>query len=328
MRTSLAALVLVCGASAWASACGPSLTIVSWEPGAIAGHGARTIVLVDGEGAASPRAMAAKLLVRESRGGWFRVEQFGGDVKLTLLQGRAELTGATLEAIPEAALWGRVDVLEWETEDVLVEETDEDGNAVQVPAQRSEVSLQITVADRSGRVLLREQQYVGDVVVEADTVYLGDPLTDAARAAAQEFLGEAAPKQVSQVMRLDDSDGGLVLAIENVTTRKWTLRTAERKMRRYLKRNENNAIATYNLAVLVDAQGRHAEALPIYDAAMKIHTRDFYIESRAGCARRATAKRAVFGETPTTPTPTTSEGGPSPGPLHDDAHPVGDAPPP
>lgn len=304
---------------ACASACAPSLTIVSWEPGAVAGHGARTLVLVDGEGAKGPRDIAARLLVRESRGGWFRVENFPSEVKLTLIREGAEIVGAPIDAIPDTALWGRVDVVEWDSEDTTVEEQDGDGNTVEIPAQRSEVSLQITIVDRSGRVLLREHQYAGDVIVEAETVYLGDQLTDAARDAAQQFLGEAAPHQVSQVVRLDDSDGGLTSAIANITDRKWTLRNAERKIRRYLKLHENNAIATYNIAVLVDAQGRHDEALAIYDDAMKIHSRDYYIEARAGCARRATAKRAVYGDPPTAPAKADS--------LNDDAQPVGDAPP-
>jgi hypothetical protein len=323
---------VACALVACATACGPSLTIVSWEPGAVAGHGARTIVLVDGEGAKGPREIAAKLLVRESRGGWFRVEQFPTEVKLTLIQERGEIVGATMDAIPDTALWGRVDVVEWDTEDAAVEEQDEDGNTIEVPAKRSEVSLQITVVDRSGRVLLREQQYAGEVVVEEGVVHLDDPLIEAARDAAQVFLVEAAPQQVSQVVRFDDSDGGLIPAIDNITKRKWTLRNAERKIRRYLKTHPNNAIATYNIAVLVDAQGRHEEALAIYDEAMKIHTRDYYIEARAGCARRATAKRAVFGDPASRATDEPQA--PSRGSLNDDAKPVdapqpiGDAPPP
>jgi hypothetical protein len=327
MRCVAAALLI-----ALAAGCGPSLTIVSWEPGSVAGHGARTIVLVDGEGATGPREIAAKLLVRESRGGWFRVEQFPTEVKLTLIDERAETVGAPIDAIAENALWGRVDVVEWETEDTTVEEYDDDGNAVAVPAQSSEVTLQISVVDRNGRVILREQQYAGEVVVEEGTIHLDDPLIEAARDAAQAFLTEAAPQQVRQVVRLDDSDGGLIPAVENITKQKWTLRTAERKIRRYLKLHPNNAIATYNIAVLVDAQGRHAEALPIYDEAMKINTRDFYIEARAGCARRATAKRAVFGESspPNESGDPTKVKAPSPsrGSLNDDAQPVGDAPAP
>lgn len=316
--------LVACALVACAAACGPSLTIVSWEPGAVAGHGARTIVLVDGEGAAGPRAIAAKLLVRESRGGWFRVEQFPSEVKLTLINERADTTGAPLTAIPDTALWGRVDVIEWDSEDATVDEEDKDGNTVSVPAQRSEVSLQITIVDRSGRVLLREQQYAGEVVVEEGVVHLDDPLSEAARDAAQLFLAEAAPQQVTQVVRLDDSDGGLISAIDNVTRRKWTLRTAERKIRRYLKVHPGNAVATYNIAVLVDAQGRHDEALAIYDEAMKINTRDYYIEARAGCARRATAKRAVFGDT-AAHAAAHAEEKPSRGSLNDDATPAGDA---
>ena len=195
-----------------------------------------------------------------------------------------------------------------------------------MPAHRSEVSLQITIVDRTGRVLLREQQYAGEVVVEEGVVHLDDPLTEAARDAAQLFLAEAAPQQVAQVVRLDDSDGGLISAIDNITRRNWTLRNAERKIRRYLKVHPNNAIATYNIAVLVDAQGRHDEALAIYDEAMKINSRDYYIEARAGCARRATAKRAVFGDTAAHAAAHTEEKA-SRGSLNDDAKPVGDTAP-
>lgn len=307
--------LLMCATLAMTSACAPSLTIVSWEPGAIAPHGARTIVLVDGEGATGARDVAKKLMKTASRGGWFRVEEYPSEVKLTLIDDKGEIAGAPIGAIPDNALWGRVDVIEWDTEDITVEDEDADGNVVQIPAQKSDVTLQVTVVDREGKVLLREQQYAREVIVEEGAVSLGDPLLEAATDAAQAFLADAAPKQVSQVVRLDDSDGGLAPAIENVTNRKWTLRQAEKKVRRYLRLHANNAIATYNLAVLVDAQGRHDEALAIYDEAMKLHTRDYYIESRAGCARRATAKRAVFGEA-------SEAGKPSRGNLNDDAKPA------
>ena len=77
--------------------------------------------------------------------------------------------------------------------------------------------------------------------------------------------------------------------VENVVKSKTTLRDAERKLRKYLRKNEQSAIAKYNLAVLIDAQGRHDEALALYDEAMRIRTRDYYVEARAGCARRACA---------------------------------------
>jgi hypothetical protein len=293
MRLALAWAVALAGLS---SACVPSLTIVSWEPGKIAPHGARKIVLVDAEGRSGARRIAAQLMTHEQNGSWFRVEDRGPEgVKLTLVGQRADIAGAKAP-LGDDALWGRVDVVEWDSEDTTVEDEDEEGNAMQVPAQRSEVSLQITVADRDGRVLMREEEYVGVVVVENDVVYLGDPLQEAAGVAAASFLADVSPKQVSQVVRLDDGDGELRHAIRAITEQAWTLAVAEKKLRRFLKKHAHNAIATYDLAVLVDAQGRHEDALLLYDEAMRINTRDYYVAARAGCARRATAKKAVFGE--------------------------------
>lgn len=306
------------------SACAPTLAIVSWEPGALQPRGARMLVLVDGEGRSGARHIAAQLVAREARGGWFRVEDRGREgVKLQLVGERAELGGAT-RPLPEDALWARVDVVEWDSEDTTVQEEDADGKLVQVPAQHSKVSLQITVADRSGAVLMREQEYIGTVIVEAGVLQLADPLEEAARVAASSFLADIAPQQVTQQMRLDDSDGGLRNALAAIIKNKWTLPQAEKKLRRYLKKHSNNAIATYNLAVIVDAQGRHEDALPLYDEAMRIHTRDYYVPARAGCARRASAKKSVFGE---------PEPGAAVEQIPDDkpaqqAPPVGEAPPP
>lgn len=313
----------VLAAALAASACAPSLTIVSWEPGKIAPRGARTLVLVDGEGRSGARRIAAQLLVREAKGGWFRVEDRGREgVKLVLVGERASIAGAATP-LPDEALWARVDVVQWESARTTVEAEDAEGEVTQVPAQRSDVSLQITIADRSGKVLLREQEYVGTVVVE-DTVVpaavpAGEPLQQAARAAAAAFLGDIAPKQLAQVVRLDDTDGGLSSALDSITKNKWTLAEAEQRLRRYLLKHSHNSIATYDLAVIVDAQGRHEEALPLYDEAMRIHTRDYYIEARAGCARRAAAKNSVFGEPSVMPLEDTAEA---------EGKPVGEAPPP
>jgi len=121
-------------------------------------------------------------------------------------------------------------------EDTTVDEEDEEGKVTQVPAQRSEVSLQITVADRTGKVLMREQEYIGTVVVEEGAVHLDDPLQEAARVAAATFLSDIAPARVTQMVRLDDTTAAEYRDRQDRRPQV-TLREAEKNLRRYLKKH-------------------------------------------------------------------------------------------
>lgn len=286
-------------AAALAGGCAPTLHIVGYVPGRIEPRGGRALVLVEGEGLKDARDVAARMVDDEAAGTWWRVDNRGDEgVKLVVVDGeKVQLVGET-RPLRKDELWARVDVVEWTIVDTVRQEEDEEGNVTEVPVKEARVMFQVTVADREGRVLLLEEQYRSEVVVPAGEPFAPDPLLDAARTAAQSVLRDISPQRTGWNVRLDDTDSGQKRILEQLVKGTKPLREIERKLRRYLKKNEKSAIARYNLAVVLDAEGKHEEALVEYDAAMKIHSRDYYLQSRADCSRRAEAKKAVFGEPP------------------------------
>jgi tetratricopeptide (TPR) repeat protein len=255
------------------------------------------LVLVDGEGVQGAREQMPALVAAASAGTWWRADaRRGRGVKLAIVGERAERVGADV-ALDDDELWVRVDVIEWDVEQTQL--ADEDGE--QQAAQVASVTLQVTVADGSGALRLKERTYQGNVVIEEGVAPEREPLAEAASLAAASFLEDISPTRRSDVVRLDDSDGDQAALLRGVTDKGLPPRKAAVRLRKYLRSHENNAVALYNLGVMLDAQGKHDDALRSYDAAMKINTRDYYQATREGCARRAEDRRKVFGTPPAPP---------------------------
>lgn len=296
-RCALSPLLVVL----WLGGCSPTLQIVSYQPGRIEPRGARALVLLEGEGLKEARVLAAQLVDGEASGTWWRVENRSDEgPRLVKANARAEIVGET-RGLRRDELWARVDVVEWDLDNITVEEENEDGEVVPVPAVKAEVMLQAILADASGKILLDEQQYRGTVVVAEGAGGPSDPLLEAARVAVSSLLDDISPQRRTDFIRLDDSDSGQKAVIQRIVKAQIPLRDGERGLRRYLKKNPGNGVALYNLAVVLDAQGKHDEALTHYDESMQIAPRDYYRETRAGCARRAAARKAVYGETTSPP---------------------------
>jgi tetratricopeptide (TPR) repeat protein len=66
--------------------------------------------------------------------------------------------------------------------------------------------------------------------------------------------------------------------------------------RRYLDQHPDNAGAAYNLAVFLEAMGEYEEALAMYDRALSLGNKSFYVKARAGCARRLAAAHELSAE--------------------------------
>lgn len=296
-----------------ASACAtPSLVVSSWEPSPLlAPRGGDRLVLVDGEGRASAKRATADFVLEEARGGFFRVDDRGDEgIKLSIAGQQAQLQGTTRG--PRAKdLLVRIDILQWQQTLTTMLVEDDDGTQREMPAVHGAADLQVSIADANGALLLREREVRGVADLELDPGGAAPPIDAAAvvagRAAVRLMLDEIAPHRVTEVLRLDDGDPGqkaiLKIAGSGPLTR------LEQRLRRYLKREPNNAIARFNLAVTLDAEGRFDEALAAYDQAIAHVARAGFAEGRAGCARRKARFEAMFGK-PTTTSTTPAEAPP------------------
>jgi hypothetical protein len=326
-------LVVALGGSACVT---PSLTVASWQASPLLPpRGADRLVLVDGEGRSSAKRAVADFTVDEARGGFFRVDDRGDEgLKLVLAGAQARLEGTT--RAPRAKdLFVRVDVLEWNQTPVKLLVDGEDGARLEVPGVHGQADLQVSVADATGALLVREREVRGVADLEVDPDAPPPPMDAAAlvagRAAVRLLLEEIGPRRVTEVLRLDDGDPGQKSILKDAGT--GTLQVLERRLRRYLKREPDNAIARFNLAVTLDAQGRFDEALAAYDAALSRVPRAGFAEGRAGCAQRKARFEAMFGplpSTPSTPSPTetsTPAPGAPPAPVGPSASGTASAPP-
>lgn len=315
------------GLAILAAGCGPMLILNTRSPRRIEPRGRDGLVLVESSGHRDAQGMVAAVLRGEARGAWWRITNRVQDGARLVLDEernvrRARIVGETapLEA---DELWVRVEVVGWSTTPTAVEDTNDAGQLVQLPAFRSDVVLQVTIADPDGQVLLDEAQYSGEAVVLVGAPVTGNPLLEAARQAASAFLNDITPMPRADFVQLDDGDSSQRKAIEHAQGGRYV--AAERSLRSYLKKTPTNAVAHYNLGVVLEGQGRHREALQSYDEAIRISARPYYRDTRTSCERRAEATEAVYGVAAPAPEPAgkaaTSATPPmlEPGPLDKDA---------
>jgi tetratricopeptide (TPR) repeat protein len=268
------------------------------EPGAVSIGAARELVLVAGEGRRSAREFIGEALVRGARGqGYFTVTDRSAEGLSVRVAGqRASVEGGTLALTPEQAGL-RIDVLEWNAQrDVeAIRRLDPAGkeSVEEVPVMRGNALLAITLFDPSGRAILAETEYEGWASVAPDAPR-DQAIEQAACAALASFLQDVTPRSVVQRVRLDDEDEGqeaiLATAASGATAQ------AARDLEAYLAERPNNAAAAYNLAVLREAMGDFQPALELYDRALALGSKDYYVRARAGCARRLAATESLRGQ--------------------------------
>ncbi len=298
-------LLLVVTAAGCAS---PGVNIVTLRPtAALEPRGADRLVLVDGEGRRAGKEDVADLFRELARGGFYSVDDRGDDgVKLTLVGDKGNIEGSS-KAPKSNELYVRVDVLNWEAAPAIFKDKAEDGvTDVDVPGVHGRADLQISVVTAAGEVLMRERPYNGGADLVDDcapgtpvmtatcaNVLIKKSIDAAGRAALTAFLIDITPVRVTDYVKYDDGDPGQKKLLEKANDQ--PLSSTEKALRRYIKKNPNNAIALYNLAVTEDAQGQFEDAIAHYDAAMNIVTRDGYVQARGDAKARLVAWERVYG---------------------------------
>ena len=149
-----------------------------------------------------------------------------------------------------------------------------------------QVVLGLSVVNAAGRSIAAGLQYKGNVSGQRDT----EAVAASTRAAVTALLEDLTPNFVQQEIRLDDEDGAQKPIIE--TARSGDLRKAIDDERAVMKAAPT-ASAAFNLAAMLDSQGEYAEALALYDDALKRESKGLYADARAECARRLADTEAL-----------------------------------
>jgi len=272
------------------------LTIEAVEPSLSELGSIRHLVLIEGSGRRSAQAAVRRQIVRQARAaGYFTVQDRSGEGHTVQVVGRrADLDGGRRKMPPgQAGL--RVAILEWRShrEAQAVVRKDDDGKTFSevVPFRHGSVVLEISLFDDTGRAHLAQREYEGFASGEVSKLSRAIVLDRAAREAVAEFLDSITPKRVIRTVALDDEDPEQAPLLE--AARGGAIARATSEATAYVQSHPQNASAAYNLAVLLDALGDHAEALSMYDRAIALGGKEFYGEGRAGCARRLAAQRAL-----------------------------------
>jgi hypothetical protein len=286
MKFQRCLLLLTTVAVVGSTACTKTLGVVVERPGAVAMYGAQHLVLVESEGRKQARDVVSQALSRRVPAG-FAVEDRGPQgVQLTIAGNKATDNDAKDLTLRDAYI--RADVVEW---DVEIDEVEDrvGGAPVLVKVRKAEVVLQMSIVDANGGLLMNQQEVrsefyqprrPGDRRVDPDD----ELLFHAAEKAVDGFYAGLIPVRVSYQLRLDETDNGQSAVLDRLNDA--PVPQLIKTQRTYVTSNPQNAVAHYNLAVLLDANANYDEALSEYDIAMGIQARDYYNSTKAGCQER------------------------------------------
>jgi len=299
--TKLASRLLVAGLLSAALGCasiqGPGeVTIEAVEPALPALGNTRHLVLLESTGRPSAKQIVAHQIDRQARAtGYFTVQDRTLEGHTVAVVGqRADLDGGRRK-MPKGQVGLRVAIRDWRShrEAQAVRREAEDGSHYTevVPFRHASVVLEVSLFDETGRAHVAEAEFEGHASGEVSKLSRSIVLDRAARDAVGKFLDAITPRWVTRSVPLDDEDPAQAAWLESA--RNGAVASSVGDATRYFQRNPGNASAAYNLAVLLDAMGDHAEALAMYDRALARAEKPFYREARDGCERRLTAQRAL-----------------------------------
>ena len=256
----------------------------------------RHLVLLDGDGRPSAQKAVFQQITRQARAtGYFTVQDRTREGHTVAVIGtRADLDGGR-RTMPKGQAGLRIAILEWRSHreaQVVKRQSDDGGSYTEVvPFRHGGVVLEISLFDETGRAHVAHAEFEGHASGEVSRLSRSIVLDRAARDAIGKFLESITPRWVTRSVPLDDEDPLQAPTLE--VARSGNITGATRDATRYFQQNRGNASAAYNLAVLLDALGDYEEALGLYDRAQRLGSKPFYAESREGCMRRLSARRAL-----------------------------------
>ncbi len=293
-------------ALAWlASGCSTRLSVVTLEPAPVSFGAADRLSLTDVQARPDVRALVVSEVARQAgNAGWYVVvdrtgermhlQPQGGD-RVAVVGGKAGQQEGEILLQVAVTHWGvNAEVVR----DYVEKEFEKDGvkHVKKVARTRrkmaGEVALQVTAAEVDGRAPLLDAEFFGSAVVYDSN----DPPDTIAAAAAQDaiarLLATITPRRVRMTIELDDDDDRQERILE--LAEEGHVEVALGKMEAFAAAHPKSASAMHNLAALLDASGRYAEALPWYDRALASPDfKDYYARNRAGCLRRQAALEAL-----------------------------------
>lgn len=283
-------------ALALGAGCIPFIRVNVLQPAPLHLGAARQLTVVETSGRRGAREELIRELIRQARQeGYFTVTDRSHEgISVKVAGNVVTATGGTGQPQQPNEIGLRIDVLDWDAErEDRPEERDTKGNVVR-PAKRvyvGKVAFQVTAFDSQGRAYLSEIEFLvrGDNRAEAD--FEDEAIQRALYRAVSQFLDAITPRFVQKFIYLDKDDPKQKPIIE--VAERGSLDQALTELRSYLEQNPGNAVALYNTAAILDAQGRYQEALDLYAKAIDLSPKSLYIDAQTECSRRLANQRAM-----------------------------------
>jgi tetratricopeptide (TPR) repeat protein len=278
MRVALLALL--------ASACAPRLYVNVLQPAPVNLGPAKKLTVFETQGRKTARdAVLQELQLQARNNGYFTFTDRSEEGITVQFTGR-NVTLSAPQAPDEVGL--RIDVIEWNADKEQEQTKDKKGNPALKDHWLGRVLLQITAFNPQGRSFIAEKEYKAQARDDNDE---DAAILAAARDAVAALLEDFTPTYVQKEIRLDDEEEAQRPVID--LARSGDTPKAVESEKQLLAKSPNSAVAIFNLAVLLDAQGLYKDALPLYDQAIKLRSKDFYFEVRRDCAQRLANAEAL-----------------------------------
>lgn len=245
----------------------------------------------------------AESLVNQSRRKGFYVisNRIGEGIRFDIQDDRPVLTGKTIELGDNDHLLSAIIVetnVYTDTKQVKKRIKGADGKTttvkVDVPYSIAEAIVGYSLVSND-RVYMFEREYAGKHEVKKSKAPSRDEMLEAAVTnSAKNFLKEVTASNITSKVKIDNSDKNQK-AITQVI-KKGNIEEARIMLEKYVESHPNSAPGYYNLAVLTEATGKYEEAEVIYDKAISLGGKDYYVTSKAGCMERRANKKLLEGE--------------------------------
>ncbi len=275
--------------------CGSVAKVRMFYPATHSLGSANQLVLVQSTGKRSIREIIEVELAKQSRQtAWWQFsdrQSEGIEIKLKGDMGAAE--GGQPE---KGQIFLRIDVYECRADSVSEEKKiiQKDGNKKTIIEEFyiGEASFGVTTLDRKGRAVLSEKEYMGkskDYVKDGKDKNIAKH--NAIADAIANLIKDVSPKYKTDRIKLDDKEEDLKPIIMTINNGNYA--DAEAMLEQMMRTFPNRPDVNYNLAVVKDAMGEFERAIALYDKAISLGGKDFYMKSRTSCATRVAARRAL-----------------------------------
>lgn len=266
-----------------ASGCAPKLYVNVLQPSPVNLGAAKQLSIMQTEGRRSARERVIQEIASRARSdGYFTVTDRSEEGITVKIAGRTvDVSQGKGGPQRPDEIGLRIDVLDWSANRDSQTTRDTKGREYTRTFYRANVLLGVTAFNQEGKTYLAEKEYRGEM---SSDVSEDQAINAAAVVAVKSLLNEITPTYVQKAIRLDNDDDSQKPIIE--MAKNGDTNRAMQEERAVVQKNPNSAPAVYNLAVLLDALGAYNEAIGYYDQAIKLVSKDYYVEMKTECAKR------------------------------------------